>query len=585
MHSIKGLEYLLALFLLFAGVTVPQQVSGRDGASRNGKPVRQTGVTFKTSDKVLQQLYDQAEQKAKWNIVDNFGGYQVLVEGAEYKNVWLETQPMGGVMYANRNLEIARNNILIFMDHQRDDGRFPGMIHCTEGKISPYYDNLVGMQRVVGDQLTLYYGWLQGYCFPMPAFELYFWLGKERGYLQQLYHSLEKFDQYLWRTRDSDQDGCLETWCICDTGEDGCTRFKGCQWAWPYDEAPTVEAIRNLTPDQRRAVGIREQNPESFPTPMESMDMMSYSYTNRDILASISKELGNGREAYWRKKANEVRKKMKSYLWIPGKHACYDRDKNNAVMDILIHNNLRCMYFGSFDQQMADDFVKYHLMNPEEFWTEMPLPSIAANDPFFRNISGNNWSGQPEGLTFQRSIRAMENYGHFAELTLIGRKLLKTVGDSLKFTQQFDPFTGVITPNLDGYGPTILASLEFISRMYGIHLTRETLLWSCLDDQEQYEYTQQWGDRHFKMTTRGDRVDCEIDGKKVLSFTKGIRVVTDLTGKVIEVAGIDTVQKRAELTLNGKTFLLNVAPNSVYRYKGKFRKTREIDFFQPQKFL
>lgn len=585
MHSIKGLEYLLALFLLFAGVTVPQQVSGRDGASRNGKPVRQTGVTFKTSDKVLQQLYDQAEQKAKWNIVDNFGGYQVLVEGAEYKNVWLETQPMGGVMYANRNLEIARNNILIFMDHQRDDGRFPGMIHCTEGKISPYYDNLVGMQRVVGDQLTLYYGWLQGYCFPMPAFELYFWLGKERGYLQQLYHSLEKFDQYLWRTRDSDQDGCLETWCICDTGEDGCTRFKGCQWAWPYDEAPTVEAIRNLTPDQRRAVGIRDQNPESFPTPMESMDMMSYSYTNRDVLAFISKELGNGREAYWRKKANEVRKKMKSYLWIPGKHACYDRDKNNAVMDILIHNNLRCMYFGSFDQQMADDFVKYHLMNPEEFWTEMPLPSIAANDPFFRNISGNNWSGQPEGLTFQRSIRAMENYGHFAELTLIGRKLLKTVGDSLKFTQQFDPFTGVITPNLDGYGPTILASLEFISRMYGIYLTRETLLWSCLDDQEQYEYTQQWGDRHFKMTTRGDRVDCEIDGKKVLSFTKGIRVVTDLAGQVIEVAGIDTVQKRAELTLNGKTFLLNVAPNSVYRYKGKFRKTREIDFFQPQKFL
>ena len=153
----------------------------RGWRSRNGNPLGRP-VYFQYLDKPA-QLYDQAEETAKWNIVDNFGGYQVLVEGAEYKNVWLETQPMGGVMYANRNLEIARNNILIFMDHQRDDGRFPGMIHCTEGKISPYYDNLVGMQRVVGDQLTLYYGWLQGYC-PDACLELYFWLGKERGNAQ-----------------------------------------------------------------------------------------------------------------------------------------------------------------------------------------------------------------------------------------------------------------------------------------------------------------------------------------------------------------------------------------------------------------
>lgn len=59
-------------------------------------------------------------------------------------------------------------------------------------------------------------------------------------------------------------------------------------------------------------------------------------------------------------------------------------------------------------------------------------------------------------------------------------------------------------------------------------------------------------------------------------------MVTDLTGKILEVAGIDTAPKNAKLSLNGKTFSLDVAPNSVYRYKGKFRKTREIDFYQPQ---
>lgn len=40
----------------------------------------------------------------------------------------------------------------------------------------------------------------------------------------------------------------------------------------------------------------------------------------------------------------------------------------------------------------------------------------AASDARFQNLKGNNWSGPPEGLTFQRAIRALENYGHHAEV-------------------------------------------------------------------------------------------------------------------------------------------------------------------------
>jgi len=550
------------------------------------KAIPKTEVHFRTSDENLQKLYTIAEEKAKLNIVPQFGDYKVLVEGAEYKNVWLETQPMGGYMYGKRDLEVARNNIRIFMDNQREDGRLPGMLHYTNNKSSVYYNNLPGTTHCKDEKLIAYYGWFQGYCFPMPAFELYFWLNKDKEYLNQLYTSLEKFDQYLWKTRDSDKDGCLETWCVCDTGEDACVRFNGAPWAWPYDYAPSAEAIKKLTVDEQKQIGITAKNLDkidSFPTPIESMDMMSYSYTGRDVLARISKELNNGKEKYWRSKANEVQAKMKSYLWDTKKHACFDRDKDNKTMNILIHNNLRCMYFGSFDQKMADEFVKYHLVNPKEFWTPMPLPSIAANDPSFRNISGNNWSGQPEGLTFQRSISALENYGHYAELSLIGQKFLKVVGDSLKFTQQFDPFTATITKNLDGYGPTALTSLEFISRMYGIHMTQDKVLWSCLANENQYDYAQVWGNRTFELTTREDKVFCSVNGKVVFSFTKGIRIVSDLDGKILEAVGIDTIDTKAEIIDHGNTLSLTIVPNTVYSYNGKFHQKKAVEFCKPIK--
>ncbi len=559
------------------------QLSGQNNDA--GIAVPKSGVTFKTTNQKLQRLYDEAEKKAQWNVAD-FGPYKVLVEGAEYKNVWLETQPMGGYMYGKRNLEIARNNIQIFMDYQREDGRLPGMLHYNKDKSSIYYSNLPGTIQSKDVKLTAHYGWFQGYCFPMPAFELYFWLNKDRKYLEQLYTTLEKFDQYLWKTRDSDNDGCLETWCICDTGEDASTRFNGAQWAWPYDYAPSGDAIRSLSVKEQKAIGITGKNigkVNLFPTPMESMDIMSYSYSGRDVLALISKELSNGKEGYWREKANDIREKLKRYLWDAKRHACYDRDKDNRVMDILTHNNLRCMYFGSFDQQMADEFVKYHLLNQKEFWTAMPLPSIAANDPYFRNISGNNWSGQPESLTIQRSIQALENYGHYAELTMIAHKFLKSVGDSLKFTQQFDPFSATITNNLDGYGPCILASLEFISRLYGIHMTREQIYWSCLNTPNDYEYEQVLGDRTFNLVTKGNQVICSINGKEVFSFTKGIRIVSDMSGKIKEIVGIETGKQKINITSNIGTSLLTVVPNAVYNFSKGFEKRKDTKFYNPNK--
>ena len=35
--------------------------------------------------------------------------------GGGYGNVWIERQPMGGEMYAKRNIEVALNNQIIFM--------------------------------------------------------------------------------------------------------------------------------------------------------------------------------------------------------------------------------------------------------------------------------------------------------------------------------------------------------------------------------------------------------------------------------------------------------------------------------------
>ena len=82
----------------------------------------QTKVTFTTENPKLQRLYDTAVRKALNNL-NTFAGDQVLVEGGGYEKIWLETQPMGGEMYAKHNITAALNNHLLFMRTQREDGR------------------------------------------------------------------------------------------------------------------------------------------------------------------------------------------------------------------------------------------------------------------------------------------------------------------------------------------------------------------------------------------------------------------------------------------------------------------------------
>jgi len=461
--------------------------------------VTNTEVRFQTSDAHLQRLVDEAERKSLQNL-KKFGNRTVLIEGGGYEKIWLETQPMGGEMYAKRNMEAALNNQLLFMEYAREDGRIPGSIAVIDGVVTPQFNKF------------------QGFCFPAPALNMYYLMGKDAAYLELLYTTLERFDAYLWRVRDSDGDGCLESWCKYDTGEDHAMRYQDAPDAW------TLE----VPPEDRMVV------------PMASIDVMSFSYSARDTLASISEIMGKEELASeWRQRAGQVQRKIRSYLWSEEKGACLDRDKNHKVMPTMIHNSLRAMYWNSLTPDMAERFMKEHLLNPKEFWTYMPLPSVAVNDPLFRNVTTNNWSGQVEALTYQRAIRAMELYDYDWVVPLLGEKLFAAIGDECRFVQQYDPFTA--TPSVvslegeqDAYGPAMLSVMEYTARMYGVHLERDEVFWGAFSGRE-CVYEQEWGEDSYRIENNGKQAIGYVNDKQVFKSPVDVKLITDRRGNVLKV--------------------------------------------------
>ena len=455
----------------------------------------ETNVSFQTSYRLLQKLVDSAEQRCLGNLKD-FDSRLVLIEGGGYEKIWLETQPMSGEMYAKRNMEAGLNNQLLFMECQREDGRIPGSIALIDGKIVPQFDKF------------------QGFCFPSHAFNMYYLSGKNPEYLELLYRTLERFDRYLWKVRDSDGDGCLESWCKYDTGEDNALRYGDSPDYW----------IEEFPPRHSKIV------------PIASMDIMSFSFSSRETLSKISSLMGKTALAKdWKNKALSVRETMKDYLWDDAKGACFDRDKYHQVMNTLVHNNLRAMYWNSFSPYMAERFVTEHLLNKEEFWTAMPLPSVAVNDPLFRNTPTNDWSGQCEALTFQRAILALQNYGYDYLLPQLGEKLFQAIGEDFSFVQQYDPFTGKpsIADIPDSYGPAIVSVMEYAARMFGVHMEQDHIFWGTVGGHESI-YEQTWGEKHFQIKNTGTHAEAFIDGKKVFKAGADLKVITDKKGNLIK---------------------------------------------------
>ncbi len=484
--------------------------------------ITKTGVKFKCSSPELQALFDDCEKAATENI-RKFGQYKVMQEGAKYNGVWLETQPMGGEMYATRDMETALNNQLIFMYYQHRNGKMPGMIRCSYpwNGITPHHD------------------WMQGDFFTRSALRMYWFIGEDKEYLKLLYKALRDFEEYLWKYRDSDGDGCLESWCVWDTGEDNCTKILAQGVKYPECGAHTGETAPS--------------SGKGFP--FESAEYMAYSYSHCIALAEISDILQNGEKEMWLERAKRVRDRAIEYLWDDNKKAIFDRDCNNKTIDCLTLENLKCMYHGLFTQKMADEFIKKHLNNPSEFNTPLPLCYIAANDPlFFVNYNLNNfsdeikamnffeddfddncWSGPVEGLTVQRALDALLNYGYHKKVTEIGRKWLKNLAKHRVYVQQYDPMTGEPSKGTNGYGPTVLSALEYITYIYGIDYVKGDLIFSCSSEDFDSAYTQTLFGHEYTLIRQDGRCIIKMDGEEKIRIPLGSRIVTDINCIIKEI--------------------------------------------------
>lgn len=453
-------------------------------------------TSFACSAEPLMSMYRKALDGLKANQRPVLGQPQpVLNEGGMYDGVWLEAGPICGTILGEYDPQAALNLHQVFIRHQDEEGFLPPAVSSREVK---------------GGHLQTVVPFARTALFCVKRFGL-------RELLLPAYEASARYDAWLTKYRNRLGTGLVEAACYWDTGHDHSGRHQGQPNHFPdfdakkYPDCPFFLAA----------------------------DLSATKYGGRVAMAEMAELLERPQEAaFWREQAEELRQSILRYTFDEEDGMFYDRWEdgtfNRCKCDVLS----RVLQEHVPDQALFEQLFEKHILNPREFWTPYPMPSVAADDPRFdSSFPPNNWSGASQIHTAMRVPLWMEHYGKMRTLRVLMDKWVEAIVRSGEFMQQMNPFSGEFNTT-HSYSPAMCVLVDFIGRLYGVKLCEDgTLLWGCTKAPGAAfsHFETGIGENQYAIVNEKNHAVLSVNGSPVLTVYGDARIRTDREGKLLTV--------------------------------------------------
>jgi Mannosylglycerate hydrolase MGH1-like glycoside hydrolase domain len=466
-------------------------------------------ITFKCDSIQYQRLFDRAVE-GLYNNRRQFTSETgpVLIEGGVYPGVWMECAPLEGMVFAPFDMETAKNNHRVFYRFQKEDGQFPSSVGSEQ-------INYAQIQQTVPIIETA---------------EKLAALSNDEEFLLQSYEAWGKWDQWLSVNRDTRKRNLCEAFCEYDTGHDNSYRFKG---------------LAKFCPDKNAAIC-----PDYPALPYAAPDLSATLYGGRMAMSRIARKLGRHvDEEKYLQLAELTKQAIFEHCYDEELEFFFDRTAEGNLIKCVSDTGLRVLMEHVVDQQLFDRIYQRYIINPEAFWTDYPIPSVAANSTGFVNPPPENcWGGASQALMALRAPLYLEHYGKYDTLNEFMRRWINSMLQCSEFMQQMDPFTGQFSTS-PGYSPSMCCVISFISKMIGIQETEDEISWGC-------NILPEIGNSYFKLELykhgeaeieqrQGESI-LRLCGKKLAKIRGKARLFTNKKGKLLRIAADSSGQIHIE---------------------------------------
>ncbi|MFN2139575.1 MAG: amylo-alpha-1,6-glucosidase [Candidatus Promineifilaceae bacterium] len=343
----------------------------------------------------VEEKYRSTYAYAWWIMANNLIGPQgqityeaMMPSKLSYVGLWLWDSAMHTLAYRHVDPDLARNQIRAMLACQLDDGMLPDAIY-DEGVIATI-DHPVTAE-VTKPPILAWAALKLHEMDPDPAF------------LEEIYIPLVRWNAWWFAMNDDDVDGLA-------------------QYNHPYSS------------------GLDDNPLWDQGMPVESPDLNTYLCVQMGSLATIAEILGIDFEArMWRKRASAIVRRMIDDMW-DEESGLFRALHEEEPVPVVTPFNLYPLWTGQLPDEIRGRLLS-HLTNPEEFWGDYPLPSVAYNDPHFNQQT--MWRGPVWVNINYFFIEALRQLGEMDLARQLRDKTLNLIMSHDSIYEYYNALTGV----------------------------------------------------------------------------------------------------------------------------------------------
>ncbi len=138
---------------------------------------------------------------------------------------------------------------------------------------------------------------------------------------------------------------------------------------------------------------------------------------------------------------------MQKWLWDPNTQFFYDYDLDQQVIQPVKTAAAFYALFGGIAKKSQASSLIDHLTNPNEFWTGLPIPSVAIDDPFY---SQELWQGPVSIDQDFWLIIGLQRYNLNTTVVQLSEKILQYLNNSFNLYRSVFEFYPPMSYNMQG---------------------------------------------------------------------------------------------------------------------------------------
>ncbi len=335
-----------------------------------------------------------------------------------YVGVWQWDAYFHALAYRHVDMKLAKDQLRIVLDHQREDGMIPDAVH-DEGIVTrlshPFEED------VTKPPLLAWAVW-----------KLYEY-DHDREFLDEIYEPIVRWNNWWFERNDSNDDGL-------------------CEYQHPYSS------------------GLDDSPLWDDGMPVEAPDLNTYLCLQQEALSKIARVIGEDRDVeLWADRAEAMADRLIRELWDEqaGLFSAR-RPTTGTLVKVRTPFNLFPLMTGRLPSNILQRLIA-HLTDEREFWPRYPVPTVALDDPKFN--PSQMWRGPTWVNVNYLLIEGLQRTGYLDLARELRARTLDLINCQSDIYEYYHPLTGEAPPtaaSIFGWSSAIFIDLA-IQAAYDLH--------------------------------------------------------------------------------------------------------------------